>query len=387
MSEDGSDSSDRNKSATSPGAGRRSSVAGTGGAAAPPDIVIKHAPGSWQALAAGEFVSDGRNVDTRRGELSGEGADLNAGDRVGDRGHLGDPSQTTVAEEVTKRVVKQSRWSWEVPTYFAVGGLAGAAATLSAGAQLAGLGGTDRRMVQSGRVIALAGTVVGSVLLVADLGRPERFWHMLRVFRPSSPMNVGSWLLAGFGTASAGAAVLGRFDNRQLRFLGDTAGLVAGMLGLPMAGYTGVLLGATAQPAWWHARRWLLRLFVASAASAGAGALELIPMSPAEERAVRTFAIGARAADLVVVKAMTRDLADTPAVANAYDSGQAGRRMKAAEALTAGALAASVISTKVRPARSIAGALAIAGSLVTRLAMTDAGASGSPDVCVGGQAA
>jgi hypothetical protein len=88
-----------------------------------------------------------------------------------------------------------------------------------------------------------------------------------------------------------------------------------------------------------------------------------------------------------VVKAMTRDLADTPAVANAYDSGQAGRRMKAAEALTAGALAASVISTKVRPARSIAGALAIAGSLVTRLAMTDAGASGSPDVCVGGQAA
>ncbi len=110
-------------------------------------------------------------------------------------------------------------------------------------------------------------------------------------------------------------------------------------------------------------------------------------MSPAEERAVRTFAIGARAADLVVVKAMTRDLADTPAVANAYDSGQAGRRMKAAEALTAGALAASVISTKVRPARSIAGALAIAGSLVTRLAMTDAGASGSPDVCVGGQAA
>jgi protein NrfD len=276
-----------------------------------------------------------------------------------------------------------------VPAYFAVGGMAGAAATLSAGAQLAGLGGTDRRMVQSGRVIALAGTVVGSVLLVADLGRPERFWHMLRVFRPSSPMNVGSWVLAGFGTASAGAAVLGRFrqpsasvPRRHRRAGRRDARSADGRLHRRAA-------GATAQPAWWHARRWLPRLFVASAASAGAGALELIPMSPAEERAVRTFAIGARAADLVVVKAMTRDLADTPAVANAYDSGQAGRRMKAAEALTAGALAASVISTKVRPARSIAGALAIAGSLVTRLAMTDAGASstGSPDVCVGGQAA
>ena len=186
MSEDGSDSSDLNKSTNPPGTGTRSSVAGTGGAATPPDIVMKHAPGSWQALAAGEFVSDGRNVDTRRAELSGEAADLDAGSRVGDRGHLGDPSQTTVAEEASKRVVKASRWTWEVPAYFAIGGMAGAAATLSAGAQLAKLGGTDRRMVQSGRLIALGGTVVGSVLLVADLGRPERFWHMLRVFRPSS---------------------------------------------------------------------------------------------------------------------------------------------------------------------------------------------------------
>ena len=120
MSEDGSDSSDLNKSTNPPGTGTRSSVAGTGGAATPPDIVMKHAPGSWQALAAGQFTSDGRNVDTRRAELSGEGADLDAGDRVGDRGHLGDPSQTTVAEESSKRVVKASRWTWEVPAYLSL---------------------------------------------------------------------------------------------------------------------------------------------------------------------------------------------------------------------------------------------------------------------------
>ena len=337
-----------------------------------PDIVMRHPPGSWQALAAGEFGSDGRNVDTRRAELSGEGAGLEAGARVGDRGHLGDASQTTVAEEVSKRVTKQSRWTWEVPAYFAVGGMAGAAATLAAGAQLAGLGGDDRRLVQSGRVIALGGTAVGSVLLVADLGRPERFWHMLRVWRPSSPMNVGSWVLAGFGTASAVAAVLGRSRNRRLRFVGDVAGLTAGVLGLPMAGYTGVLLGATAQPAWWHARRWLPRLFVASAASAGAGALELIPMSPDEERAVRIFAIGARAADLAVSKAMVHDLADTPEVAAAYGNGQAGRRKKLAERLTAGALAAALVSSKVRAARPLAGALGLAGSFATRFAVMQA---------------
>ena len=339
------------------------------GATPQPDIVMKHPLGSWQSLAAGEFGSDGRNVDTRRAELSGEGAGLEAGARVGDRGHLGDASQTTVADEVSKRVTKQSRWTWEVPTYFAVGGMAGAAATLAAGAQLAGLGGDDRRLVQSGRVIALGGTAVGSVLLVADLGRPERFWHMLRVWRPSSPMNVGSWVLAGFGTASAVAAVLGRSRNRRLRFVGDVAGLTAGVLGLPMAGYTGVLLGATAQPAWWHARRWLPRLFVASAASAGAGALELIPMSPDEERAVRIFAIGARAMDLAVAKAMLHDLAEAPDVIAAYEEGQAGRRMKAAEALTVGALGGSLLSTKFRRARPVAGVLALTGSLLTRFAV------------------
>ena len=129
-----------------------------------------------------------------------------------------------------------------MPTSCAGRGRAGGGGTLSAGAQLAGRGGTGRRRVRAGGVIAWAGTVVGSVLLVADLGRPERFWHMLRVFRPSSPMNVGSWLLAGFGTASAGAAVLGRFDNRQLRFLGHTAGLVAGLLGLPPVSYAHVPL-------------------------------------------------------------------------------------------------------------------------------------------------
>ena len=108
--------------------------------------------------------------------------------------------------------------------------------------------------------------------------------------------------------------------------------------------------------------------------------MELIPMSPAEERAVRTFAIGARAADLVVVKAMTRDLADHPEVADAYEAGRAGRRMKAAEALTACALAASVASIKVRALRPLAGTLGLAGSLATRLAVTDAGASSTQPV-------
>src|SRR5918912_3378961 len=89
-------------------------------------------------------------------------------------------------------VLKEPVWIWAVPAYFYVGGVAGAAATLGA---VTALSRDDDLEVLARRCRALAagGTVAGSALLVYDLGRPERFLNMLRVFRPSSPLNVGSW--------------------------------------------------------------------------------------------------------------------------------------------------------------------------------------------------
>src|SRR5690242_3577678 len=83
-------------------------------------------------------------------------------------------------------LLKEPSWTWEVPLYFFVGGAAGAAAVMGA---IASYSGADRRLVRHARWIAAAGAVISPALLIADLGRPERFLSMLRVFKPKSPMS------------------------------------------------------------------------------------------------------------------------------------------------------------------------------------------------------
>src|SRR6201999_1709662 len=139
---------------------------------------------------------------------------------------------------------------WEIPLYFFVGGAAGASAMLAAAAQLTG---ADRELVRDARWIATGGAALSAPLLISDLGRPERFVNMLRVFKPRSPMSAGAWILTVFGgaaTAAAFAEELRRHTDLPVTLVGDLAGIVAGASGLGMASYTGVLVGATVIPAW-----------------------------------------------------------------------------------------------------------------------------------------
>jgi hypothetical protein len=120
-------------------------------------------------------------------------------------------------------VLKQPTWIWTVPAYFWFGGAAGTSLVLGAVAQVRdreGLAG----LVGACRWIGAAGGALGTVALIVDLGRPERFLNMLRVFRPSSPMSVGSWILAGIAPLAAGSAMLSR-TRGVLRWAGDAAGL------------------------------------------------------------------------------------------------------------------------------------------------------------------
>ena len=103
-------------------------------------------------------------------------------------------------------LLKEPPWTWEIPLYFFVGGAAGAAAVIGA---IADYTGADRELVQHARWIAAAGSVISPALLIADLGRPERFLAMLRVFKPQSPMSVGVWTLLGFSSGAAAAAFAG----------------------------------------------------------------------------------------------------------------------------------------------------------------------------------
>src|SRR4029077_8295803 len=96
-------------------------------------------------------------------------------------------------------------------------------------------------------------------LLSSDLGRPERFLNMLRVFKVTSPMSVGSWILLASGGATTTAAAceeLGIFPKVKA-----AAELGSVLTGAPLAVYTATLISDTAVPVWHEARRELPFLF------------------------------------------------------------------------------------------------------------------------------
>ena len=163
-------------------------------------------------------------------------------------------------------LLKPPVWTWEIPAYFFVGGAAGAAAVLGAAAQVAG---AREKLVRDARWIAAIGAAVSAPLLISDLGRPERFLNMLRVFKPQSPMSVGAWTLAVFGAGTTAAVFA---PGKELRNL---AAGVAAASGLVMSTYTGVLLGATAIPVWKEHVDLLPIEFGTSALASAAAMLEL----------------------------------------------------------------------------------------------------------------
>lgn len=192
--------------------------------------------------------------------------------------------------------IKAPPWEMKyIPVYFWFGGIAGGswlAATLEDVA-----GDADRDVVRAGRYLTAGSALVGSTLLILDLGRPERFLNMMRVIRLRSPMSIGSWALAAFGGLSGLATMLQLGEDADpSSFAGRLSrGGVARALhaaGLPLAllvgSYTGVLLGATNVPSW--GERWLLLgpLFVASSASSGLAAVSgMLALSGAGSVAAR----------------------------------------------------------------------------------------------------
>ncbi len=190
-------------------------------------------------------------------------------------------------------LLKEPPWTWEIPLYFFVGGAAGAAAVIGA---IADYTGADRNLVRDARWIAAAGSVISPALLVSDLGRPERFLAMLRVFKPQSPMSVGVWTLVGFSTAAIATAFAGHLRDRYGPSLPlgviENAGQAASLaFGLPFSNYTGVLIGATAVPVWNRNVGNLPIHFGASGLGAAVGILELL--GHRKSRALQALGLGA----------------------------------------------------------------------------------------------
>jgi formate-dependent nitrite reductase membrane component NrfD len=317
---------------------------------------------------------DGRHVDDELGLLEGEGAQQ----RI-------DPSREQSAEPVWEQpptehgshtyyerpVLKEPVWIWAVPSYFHVGGAAGAAAVLGAAAQAGGrepLAG----LIRNCRRISLTSLVAGTGFLIIDLGRPARFLNMLRVFRPTSPMSVGSWVLAG-SVPLAALSVLTADAEGLPRRIGDAAGLVLGALGLPLAGYTAVLLANTAVPVWNRARRSLPFLFLASSASAASSALETMDLNDRERSIAGRFGTVADVAELVATVAVEREAAKTQPVGRVLKEGLPGLLWKTSTVCTLGTLALSALPRRGPVGRWITALLGTGGSLALRFAVFHAG--------------
>ncbi|HEX3647098.1 MAG TPA: NrfD/PsrC family molybdoenzyme membrane anchor subunit [Pseudonocardiaceae bacterium] len=268
-------------------------------------------------------------------------------------------------------VVREPTWAaTDIAGYLFLGGLAGASSVLAAGAEL-----TNRpALAMTGKVGALVAITGSTVALVHDLGRPSRFANMLRVFKPSSPMSVGSWLLATYGPQAglaAATAVTGKF-----RGVGRLATFGAALVGPAVAAYTGALIADTAVPTWHAGFRELPFVFVGSAAAA-AGGLGMIGAPVDQAGPARRAVLLGAALDVVASKRMERGMG---VAAEPLRTGTAGRLLRTAEILTVGgAVVGGVLGKRSRMAAVLGGVAALAGSACTRFGIFHAGVASAKD--------
>jgi hypothetical protein len=276
-------------------------------------------------------------------------------------------------------VIKAPVWKPEIPWYFFLGGLTGASATLAWMADVTG----NRRLGRNAGLICLAAGSGSPVLLITDLGVPARFFNMMRVFKLTSPMNLGSWILLATGATAAVATAhetLGLFDR-----LGRAARGLSAVFGLPLATYTAALVSNTAVPVWHEARRELPFIFAGSAA-ASAGAAAAIATRESDAGPARRLAVLGVGVEIGATQLMERRLGD---LGEPYKQGEAGTYAKLAKACSlAGAAAMAARGRRRRGA--VAGAvLILAGSVLERWAVFKAGfqSAADPKYTVGPQRA
>ena len=159
--------------------------------------------------------------------------------------------------------VKPSLWGARVALYTFLGGLAGAAQAIAMLAR-ATTKASPRLARNANRIGVVVGAGIGPALLVWDLHTPKRWYNMLRIFRPTSPMSIGTYVLSGF----AGSSLLAAFGAKSMQ-------APAAALGAGMATYTPALLGSTATPLWSATPRLLAAEFATSAFASGAAALSI----------------------------------------------------------------------------------------------------------------
>ena len=272
-------------------------------------------------------------------------------------------------------MMKPPVWTWEVPLYFWFGGIAAGSSFVALACDLAG----DERSARVARAVALGALAPSTALLILDLGRPGRFYNMLRIVKPRSPMSMGAWALTAFGNLGAAAVGADLLRRRRLaRGLGAANALVGGYLG----SYTGVLLAATAVPVWGRSRLFLGPIFVSTATATGAAACRLAltatglaPDHPTR-LALARVETGAMAAELALSQLNERRLGPLSEV---LEQGRSGTLFKAAKWAVRAGVGAQVARRRSPVFEHVASVLYLVAGLLFRYAWVGAGRASARD--------
>jgi hypothetical protein len=211
-----------------------------------------------------------REQARKEGVVPGKGVDVAGGPIPRKPGYYGQP------------VLKPPVWTWEIPLYFFFGGIAGMSSVIALAAVLFHHVEVARAAMW---LAAIAGPILSPILLIMDLGRPHLFLNMLRVFKHRSPMSMGAWILSAFGACAVPGLIALELHAHQVfpgpldQFLSVVAGIFvfgSAIFGTFLATYTGVLIGATAIPAWFLHRTLLPIHFGTAGLGSAAALLELL---------------------------------------------------------------------------------------------------------------
>ena len=276
-------------------------------------------------------------------------------------------------------ILKKPAWNWMIAAYLFLGGLSAGSAMLAPGADLTGR--PALRRVISGRSAGRA-SWRACISWSRTWARPERFHHMLRVAKPSSPMSMGTWILSAYGPGAGLAAVAELMPGRLRRtWLGRLVGWSARPAGLwaaatapGVASYTAVLLSQTAVPAWREAHPYLPFVFTGSAAASGGGwGMLLAPID--ESGPARRMAVAGAGLEVAASRLMEQRLGLS---AEAYTTGKAHRLRKWSEYLTVGGALGAVVG-RSRAVVAVSGLALLAGSALQRFGVFEAGVESTRD--------
>ena len=330
-----------------------------------------------------KVLTDGRDIDPELGTLSGE-----AGHQISGPSEANADVSTDVWEKLPQPAVadptyydrpllKAPVWKPYIPVYYFTGGAAGAGLVLAAAAQFKG-SPELKTLIRRSHWLGIIGSSIGGVLLILDLGRPERFLNMLRVFRPTSPMNVGAWILAGAPPVTITAGLFAR-SRTSWRYVGEMAGYTSGLLGLGLATYTGVLVANTVVPVWQESRHVLPLLFGASGMSAAGSILSLFDDNRHARAITSNFAIAGSVGELAVSFALERQVSKVEQVGHPLREGVSGVLWRAAAVLNVAGLVTALLPQQNRRKRVVAGVFGALGSMALRFAVHYAGEQSARD--------